>query len=118
MNAEGFAVRGALVADSSLCPSRLFRKDLRTRNTTSIVTTRNATPSPAAIIQRCCALFPACSAVNIKFEFCLYLSPLSHNAPHGWPLGRDHRPAINNRQRPNPEKCPQRQLVLPRDRPS
>src|SRR5258708_12348843 len=85
MNAEGFAVRGALVADSSLCPSHLFRKDLRTRNTTSIVTTRNATPSPAAIIQRCCALFPVCSAVSIPRVFRLLLLFLSASAPRRLP---------------------------------
>src|SRR5258708_13545859 len=79
MNAEGFAVRGALVADSSLCPSRLFRKDLRTRNTTSIVTTRNATPSPAAIIHRCCVLPAFSPAANISPS--LRLLSLSTSSP-------------------------------------
>src|SRR5260370_41046757 len=69
MNAEAFAVRGVLVVTPSLRPPRLFRKDLSTRNTTSTVITRNTTPSPAAIIQRCWVLFPISSATNIVLVF-------------------------------------------------
>src|SRR6266436_3009411 len=69
MNAEAFAVRGVLVVNSFLCPSRLFRKDLSTRNTTSTVITRNTTPSPAAIIQRRWVLFPISSATSIVLVF-------------------------------------------------
>src|SRR5438034_11631295 len=69
MNAEGFSVPGPLVLNSSFCSSRLLRKDFRIRNTTSPVTTRSPTPSPAVIIQRCCVLFPACSVPNMISAF-------------------------------------------------
>src|SRR5438477_6733938 len=69
MNAEGFCVPGPLVLNSSFCSSRLLRKDFRIRNTTSPVTTRSPTPSPAVIIQRCCVLFPACSVPNMISAF-------------------------------------------------
>ena len=68
---------GPLVLNSSFCSSRLLRKDFRIRNTTSPVTTRSPTPSPAVIIQRCCVLFPACSVPNMISAFSFARFPAS-----------------------------------------
>ncbi len=62
-------MRGALDANFSFCPCRRLSKERRIKNTTSPVITRNPTPSPAAIIQRCCVLFAFCTIANIALVF-------------------------------------------------
>jgi hypothetical protein len=69
MNAEGFSVRGALVANSSPCSSRVLWKNRRINSTTTAVIARNAIPSSAASVHRCCVLFPDWNAANTIFVF-------------------------------------------------